>query len=84
MGAYTMYQNKKIKLWKVEIVKDFSLEGNNQLPGQVLIANDKEGLYIKTIDGVIKVLEIQGENAKRMNICDFLRGNHIITNEILK
>lgn len=78
-----MYQNKKIKLWKVEVVDDFQNEQEGQLPGQILIADDKQGLYIKTIDGVIKVLEIQGENAKRMNVCDFLRGNKLEVNEIL-
>ena len=84
MGAYTMYQTKKIKLWKVDI-SDNDIEGiDKALPGQILIANDKEGLYIKTIDGVIKVLEIQGENAKRMNTCDFLRGNHMEVGEILE
>lgn len=84
MGAYTMYQTKKIKLWKVDI-SDNDIEGiDKALPGQILIANDKEGLYIKTIDGVIKVLEIQGENAKRMNVCDFLRGNHMEVGEILE
>lgn len=45
--------------------------------GEVILANDKMGLYIKTKDDIIKVIEIQGENAKRMNICDFLRGNKI-------
>lgn len=84
MGAYTMYQGKKIKLWKVDLVDENVVEINDQLPGQILIANDKEGLYIKTIDGIIKVLEIQGENAKRMNICDFLRGNHMEVGEILE
>lgn len=84
MGAYTMYQGKKIKLWKVALVDENVVEINDQLPGQILIANDKEGLYIKTIDGIIKVLEIQGENAKRMNICDFLRGNHMEVGEILE
>lgn len=84
MGAYTMYQTKKIKLWKVDI-SDNDIEGiDKALPGQILIANDKEGLYIKTIDGVIKVLEIQGENAKRMNICNFLRGNRMKVGEILE
>ena len=34
-------------------------------------------MYIKAKDGVLRILEIQGENAKRMNICDFLRGNKI-------
>lgn len=84
MGAYTMHQGKKIKLWKVDLVYENVVEINDQLPGQILIANDKEGLYIKTIDGIIKVLEIQGENAKRMNICDFLRGNHMEVGEILE
>lgn len=84
MGAYTMYQGKKIKLWKVDIVDENVAETKEQLPGRILIANDKEGLYIKTIDGIIKVLEIQGENAKRMNICDFLRGNHMEMGEILE
>lgn len=84
MGAYTMYEGKKIKFWKVDIVDENIVEIDKTLPGQILIANDKDGLYIKTIDGVIKVLEIQGENAKRMNICDFLRGNHMEVGEILE
>ena len=83
MGAYTLYQNKKIKLWKIEIVEELPKEIIEELPGQIIMANDKQGLYIKTIDGIIKVLEIQGENAKRMNIEDYLRGNHMEVNEIL-
>lgn len=83
MGAYAMYQGKKIKLWKIEIVDDIQIDPNQQ-PGQILIANDKQGLYIKTLDGVIKVLEIQGENAKRMSICDFLRGNRMEVNRIFE
>ena len=47
------------------------------LLGEVILANDKIGLYIKAGRGIVKVLEIQGENAKRMNTCDFLRGNKI-------
>ena len=84
MGTYTMYQDKKIKLWKIDIEKETFAEFQNAIPGQILIANDKQGLYIKTIDGIIKVLEIQGENAKRMNICDFLRGNKLDIGLILK
>jgi len=84
MGAYTMYQNKKIKLWKVEIIKNSEIEQKEELPGQILIANDKQGLYIKTIDSVIKVIEIQGENAKRMKICDFLRGNKLEVGSVLE
>lgn len=45
--------------------------------GQILLADSKLGLYIKAKEGILKVLEIQGENAKRMNVCDFLRGNKL-------
>ena len=80
MGTYTMYENKKIKIWKVEISKE---EFEKELPGTILKSSDKEGLTIKTIDGAINVLEIQGENAKKMNICDFLRGNKLKIGNIL-
>ena len=82
MQSCSFDQGKKIKLWKIEIVDDIQIEENQQ-PGQILVANDKQGLYIKTLDGVIKVLEIQGENAKRMSTQDFLRGNPMEVNEIL-
>jgi methionyl-tRNA formyltransferase len=45
--------------------------------GTVIYSSARDGLYIKAKEGFISVLEIQGENAKRMNIKDFLRGNNI-------
>ena len=50
---------------------------NDSKPGTVMHASSKEGLFIKTIDGMILVKEIQGENAKKMNISDFLRGTKV-------
>ena len=60
---------------KVYGISSYDIE--NSKPGTVLLANDKKGLFVKAKDGIIKVLEIQGENAKRMNIKDYLRGNKI-------
>lgn len=80
MGAYTMLENKKIKFWKVENISQNELktiDTNAKKPGTILLADSKIGLYIQTMDGAIKVLEIQGENSKRMNIQDFLRGNKL-------
>lgn len=74
MGAYSYLNGKKIKFWKVEVEEDTN---SNQENGTVIKANDKEGLYIKAKDGILKIIEIQGENAKRMNANDFLRGNKI-------
>ena len=90
MGAYSYINGKKIKLWKVQhfeeeefcTIKNFDKQKLHNIEnGTILISNDKEGLYIKAKDGVISVLEIQGENAKRMNINDFLRGNKLKINE---
>ena len=78
MGAYTFLNGKKVKFWKVAIANDIEkYEDQTFDNGVVLISNDKQGLFIKTKKGILKVLEIQGENAKRMNITDFLRGNKI-------
>ncbi len=80
MGAYTMYENKKIKIWKIEILEELS----KQEPGYIIEANDKCGLKIATKDKIILVKEIQGENSKRMNINDFIRGNKLEKGKVLK
>lgn len=79
MGAYTFFKDKKIKFWKVDVAKNISLtEDMEKLAnGVVVLSDSKDGLYIKTKNGILKVLEIQGENARRMPIADFLRGNTI-------
>ena len=82
MGAYTNYEGKKIKLWKVDCEKEES-KYNDMPNGAVIEANDKIGLKIKAKEGIINVIEIQGENSRRMNIKDFLRGNKIEKGKIL-
>lgn len=74
MGAYTFLNNKKIKLWKLDIIN----KKYNAMPGEVVVSDKKEGLIIATIDGAVSVLEIQGENSKKMGIFDYLRGNMIL------
>lgn len=87
MGAYSLLEGKKIKFWRVQKLEKAEFEKKVQNfeykkvedaeEGEVLFASEKVGLFIKTVDGIIDILEIQGENAKRMNINDFLRGNKI-------
>ncbi len=86
MGASCILNGKKIKFWKVEKIEEenevFDFEDlKDKIPGTVLLSDCKKGLYIKAKEGIISVLEIQGENAKRMNIGDFLRGNKIEAQE---
>ena len=86
MGTYSYINEKKVKFWKVEIAKELPNNKNieNCENGTVIYSNSKDGLYIKAKDGIIKVIEIQGENAKRMNVNDFLRGNEILEGTKLK
>jgi len=80
MGAYSLLNNKKIKFWKVKIEeKDFISKEDFEKSecGEVIFSSDKKGLFIKVKDGIISVIELQGENSKRMNVLEFLRGNKI-------
>ena len=89
MGAYSFYDGKKIKFWKVQTYTDEQIinmfpeleeykERFLDLPeGTILFSDSKIGLYIKAKEGNIKVLEVQGENAKRMKAEDFLRGTYL-------
>ena len=76
IGAYTFLDNKKYKFWKVSVLP-FESKFENIENGTIVKSNSKEGLYIKANEGIIKVDEIQAENAKKMPICDFLRGNNL-------
>lgn len=92
-GAYSILDGKKIKFWKVKIIKfddfinkfsefeDYKNRVSKIANGTVLYSSDKDGLFIKTKDDIISVIEIQGENSKKMNIQDYLRGNKIIAGQ---
>lgn len=89
MGAFALLNGKKIKFWKVDILsieefmdkykefEDYEYRFKDIEPGTIIYLDKKVGLYIKTKDKIILVLEIQGENAKKMTAPEFLRGNNI-------
>lgn len=94
MGAYSCLNGKKIKFWRVQAISEQSLlekfkeleeykDNLNKIqPGTVLFSDDKKGLFIKANKGILQVLEVQGENAKKMEIGSFLRGNKIDVGQI--
>lgn len=67
MGAYTFLNGKKIKFWKVDVAKDIFADGDMEFMknGTVIVSDKRDGIYIKTKDCILKVLEVQGENAKK-------------------
>lgn len=80
MGAYTFLNGKKIKFWKVDVATEDEIMVENLSfirNGTVLVSDVRDGVYIKTKEGILKILEIQGENARKMTIQEYLRGNSI-------
>lgn len=69
-GGYLYLNEQKVKIFKA----DYSLDN---VPGEVgeIVEASKKGLWIKTKDGVIKILELQKEGKKRMDYRSFLNGN---------
>ena len=89
MGAYSTLNGKKIKFWKVDTLdlnefvekyqefKGYEYRFKEIEPGTIIYIDAKDGIYIMTKEGILLVIEIQGENAKRMATPEFLRGNKV-------
>lgn len=96
IGAYSNLDGKKVKFWKVNVIsvndlikkfpelEEYTYRIKGLAPGTVLFSDEKNGLYINANGGIIEVLEIQGENAKKMSINDYLRGNKIQAGSIFE
>jgi methionyl-tRNA formyltransferase len=68
-SAYTFYQGKRLKLWKV-IAKQRACYGRC---GQSLKISD-EGIDVSTGDGALTLLELQPESGRRMRAIEFASG----------
>ena len=94
MGCYNFIGGKKLKFWRSSIVtvEEYnasrgeleSIDYDKATAGQILLADSKKGLFIKAKDGILKMTEVQGENAKKMPTGDFLRGNKLNIGDILE
>ncbi|MDR0406487.1 MAG: methionyl-tRNA formyltransferase [Holosporales bacterium] len=73
-GAWFFLEGKRIKVFKIEIISNFSANSSN-MPGTILDAS----FTLACADGHIRLLEIQPEGKNRMSGVDFLRGHtHLI------
>jgi methionyl-tRNA formyltransferase len=92
-GAYTFYKGERMRIWATEVLNGFQSETKpgcmassaaerNDQPGCIMKV-DKDGLIISTIDGSIKITEIQFDSSKRMSVEEYIRGHRISEGEIL-
>lgn len=76
--ATATLDDKRLKFYKSEIV---STDGENKIVGQII--NEKD-MTIACGTGSIRIIELQAEGSKRMKTADYLRGNPINKNQIIR
>lgn len=69
-GAYFMLEGKRFKVWESIIVDEYF---PNSLDGEI-VKMYKEGIGVKTHNGVIVLTQIQPEGKSKMNAKDYLNG----------
>lgn len=90
MGVSTELKGKKLKIWKVEVktIEDFLKKHEAKMQeveaGTVIYVDKKNGVYVKAKDSIIVIKVIQAENAKKMGIEDYLKGNSIEIGQIFR
>lgn len=68
-SAYTFMKGKSLKLWTASVV----YEEREAVPGEI-VEIGKEGVLVKTGEGLLLIRELQLEGKKRMDTAAFLRG----------
>ena len=68
-SAYTSVNGKNLKLWTASVV----YEEREAVPGEI-VEIGKEGILVKTGEGLLLIRELQLEGKKRMDTAAFLRG----------
>ena len=78
-SAYTDWDGKVMKIWEADVCG-----GNSGKEPGTIVKVEKDGFYVQTGEGQIKVLELQIPGKKRMDAAAFLRGYQIAEGTILR
>lgn len=78
-SAYTDWNGKVMKIWEAEVV-----DKNNEAEPGTIVKVEKDGFYVQTGEGQIKVTALQIPGKKRMEADAFLRGYQIEEGTLLR
>lgn len=78
-SAFTYENEKMLKIWALE---PFDCNKKGEC-GEVLIANNKDGLIVKVKDGAVKIAKLQPQNKKQMTSEVYLNGHKIEVGSVL-
>ena len=80
-GGYTFVEGERWGVWKVQVEEH---DGNSSLPSKdgssapgTIIGVTKQGIQVQTGHGVLRLLDIQPANKKRMMVADYLAGHRL-------
>jgi len=78
-SAYTDWNGKVMKIWEADVVE----KNTEAIPGTI-VKVEKDGFYVQTGEGQIKVTALQIPGKKRMEADAFLRGYQIEEGTLLR
>lgn len=89
--AYTDWNGKVMKIWAAEVYAkeqettdgDIISDSGGYLPGTI-VKVEKDGFYVQTGEGLLKVTKLQVPGKKKMDAAAFLRGYQVQKGDILK
>jgi len=73
-GAYTFIAGEKIKIWKTKLLTD---KKSDKEPGTIINETKKDVCVVCGNGTMVKLLEVQTENSKRMTVEAFLNGHEL-------
>ena len=71
MSAYTFIGDDIYKVWKTNV------EQGEAPAGEIITANQKQGILVGTGEGILRIEVLQAPGSKRMRAVDYLRGKSI-------
>lgn len=74
--AFTSAGGRALKIWRAEPLPGAGEAAVGAAPGQIVAAGE-DGLDVVTGDGILRLLEVQGEGGRRMAAGEYLRGHRL-------
>lgn len=77
--AYAQLDDKTIKIWQTAIS---DMHFDSDVPVGTLMGSQREGLFVRCLDGYLEILSLQSSGGKRLDGKVFLGGSHIIGKQL--
>lgn len=79
-NAHTTYNSKRLIIWRAQVVED---KGQSAREGEVVEARNDDLVVGCGVGTLLRLIEVQPEGKRRMNVRDFLNGTHVRVGDLL-